>query len=505
MRTLYRASLVRTLSHPGEGEWILVDGRHVERVGTGEPPGSDRAVDLPGTTIVPGFVDAHVHLTGTGTHHRHPELSEVPDAAGLLERLTGIAAAGEGPLLVHGWDETRWSDPTLPTIDQLDRVTDRPLAAARADGHITIVNRIALDAAGLLRDEADGVDRDVDGRPTGRVTREANIRLRVWFESHLDDREIEQLQLEAASLAVARGVTSVHEMSLPELRGTRDLQILLGHRRRLPVDVVPYVATTDVATVIDLGLGTIGGDLWVDGSVGARTAWLAEPYEDGSGSGAGYRQDDELAAFFHEAHVAGLQVAVHAIGDAAIDQVISVWERVYTALDSRARRHFRARRHRIEHFELVDGSLIERAAALGLAASVQPSFDAEWGGPGGLYERGLGLERAPRMNPFRSLLNRGLELGAGSDTPVTTIDPLRGVAAFEHHHNPAERLTREQAIRAFTIGSARLAHQEGKKGSLEPGSHADFAAYDTDPFTAQTLDGIAPVLTVSLGREVFAR
>jgi len=338
MRTLYRASLVRTLSHPGEGEWILVDGRHVERVGTGEPPGSDRAVDLPGTTIVPGFVDAHVHLTGTGTHHRHPELSAVDDAPGLLELLTGIAAAGEGPLLVHGWDETRWSDPTLPTIDQLDRVTDRPLAAARADGHITIVNRIALDAAGLLRDEADGVDRDADGRPTGRVTREANIRLRVWFESHLDDREIEQLQLEAASLAVARGVTSVHEMSLPELRGTRDLQILLGHRRRLPVDVVPYVATTDVATVINLGLGTIGGDLWVDGSVGARTAWLAEPYEDGSGSGAGYRQDDELAAFFHEAHVAGLQVAVHAIGDAAIDQVISVWERVYTALDSRALR-----------------------------------------------------------------------------------------------------------------------------------------------------------------------
>ncbi len=505
MRTLYRASLVRTLSHPGEGEWILVDGRHVERVGAGAPPGSDRVVELPGTTIVPGFVDSHVHLTGTGTHHRHPELREVDDAAGLIAVLSQTAAAGEGPLLVHGWDETRWWDPTLPSIDDLDAVTDRPLAAARADGHLTLVNRLALDAAGLLRDEAEGVERDADGRPTGRVTREANIRVRVWVESHLHDNEIEELQLEAASIAVAHGVTSVHEMSLPELRGARDLQILLAHRHRLPVDVVPYVATTDVAMVIDLGLATIGGDLLIDGSVGARTAWLSEPYADASGCGVGYREDDELAAFFHEAHVAGLQVAVHAIGDAAIDQVLRVWERVYGGLDSRGRRHFRARRHRIEHFELVDPSAIERAAALGLAVSVQPSFDAEWGGAGGLYEIGLGRGRASRMNPFRSLLHRGLELGAGSDSPVTTIDPLAGVWAFELHHDPIQRLTREQAIRAFTVGSARLAHQEGKKGSLEPGAHADFAAYEADPFTHEAFDGVAPVLTVSLGREVFAR
>jgi hypothetical protein len=393
----------------------------------------------------------------------------------------------------------------VPTIDELDAVTDRPLAAARADGHISLANRIALDAAGLLREEADGVERDVDGRPTGRVTRDANTRLRVWFETNLDEKQIQELQLEAASLAVAHGVTTVHEMSLPELRGTRDLQILLRHRARLPVDVVPYVATHDVAMAIDLGFGTIGGDLLIDGSVGARTAWLREPYADGSGSGIGYHSDEELARFFREAHAAALQVAVHAIGDAAIDQVLGIWERVYAGLDSRGRRHFRARRHRIEHFEVLDPAMIERAGALGLAASVQPSFDAEWGSEGGLYEAALGPERARRMNPFRSVLYRGLEVGAGSDTPVTTIDPLRGVLAFERHHDPTERLSREQAVRAFTVGSARLAHQEGKKGSLEPGSHADLAVYEVDPFIHEDLDGVAPVLTVSLGREVFAR
>ncbi len=108
------------------------------------------------------------------------------------------------------------------------------------------------------------------------------------------------------------------------------------------------------------------------------------------------------------------------------------------------------------------------------------------------------------MNPFRSLLDRGLEVGAGSDSPITAIDPLVGIAAFERHHDPAQRLSREQAIRAYTIGSARLAHLEDKKGALEPGSHADFAAFERDPMQAQSLDGLRPILTVSLGREVFA-
>ena len=137
-----------------------------------------------------------------------------------------------------------------------------------------------------------------------------------------------------------------------------------------------------------------------------------------------YYADDELAGFFHDGHAAGLQVGVHAIGDAAIEQVLRVWERVYQALDSRERRHFRARRHRIEHFEMASMSQVERAAMLGLAVSVQPAFDLCWGGPDELYERRLGVQRSAPMNPFRSMLGRGVEVGAGSDTPVTPLNLL---------------------------------------------------------------------------------
>ena len=195
---------------------------------------------------------------------------------------------------------------------------------------------------------------------------------------------------------------------------------------------------------------------------------------------------------------------MHAIGDRGIEQVLRAWERVYQTLDSRERRHFRARRHRIEHFEMVSEAQIERTAMLGVAVSVQPAFDRYWGQPGGLYEIGVGPARAATMNPFRTLLERGVEVGAGSDAPVTPLDPLLAVDALEHHHDPAQRLSRFEALRLHTIGSARLAHQEEKKGSLGHGMHADFVAYPQDPFEALALDALAPVLTVSLGREVFA-
>ncbi len=459
-------------------------------------------VDLPGTTILPGFIDSHVHLTGTGVSHQAPEIAAARSAAGLLEAIRRVVASREGPIIVHGYDESTWDLREPPSLAELDAASAKALAVVRIDGHLSLANTPALEGSGVL--DMPGVDRDDDGRPTGKVTQEANARLHHWFQNHMADGDVEELQLTAAGLAASHGVTCIHEMSMPAERGLRDLQILLGQRDKLPVDVVTYLATTDIPQVIDLQMQRIGGDLPVDGSIGARTAWLSEPFADGGMSGVGYFADERLEAYFHDAHVAGLQVGVHAIGDAAIEQVVSSWERVYQSLDSRGRRHFRARRHRVEHFEMASARSMERAAMLGLAISVQPTFDAEWGNPGGLYEQGLGWERAASMNPFRELIDRGIEVGAGSDSPITTIDPMVGIAAFEAHHDPVQRLSREVAMRLYTLGSARLAHLEEKKGSLEPGKHADFAVYETDPLEAHTLHGLQPILTVSLGREVFA-
>jgi predicted amidohydrolase YtcJ len=503
VRTLYRAALVRTLSHPDTGAWLLSDGRHVQRVGAGEPPAADRVVDLPGATIVPGFVDSHVHLTPTGQALDDEGVAASTSPQELLEIARARRAEGRDPVVMSGFDETRWERPEHPSVEDLDRVGgDVPLVIFRADGHVGLASSAAIAAAGL--EAEDGVERDEEGTPTGRVTEQAAAKLSRWVTAALSDHQIQELQLKGAALAASRGVTSIHEMQMPHDFGLRDLQVLLGHRDRLPVDALPIVATMDLPLAIDHGFASVGGDLPVDGSIGARTAALTSPYADGGGEGTAYYTDDELLAFFSGGHAAGLQVGVHAIGDRGIEQVIATWERVYGALDSREKRHFRARRHRVEHFEMASADLVERAAMLGLAVSVQPAFDRYWGRPGGLYEIGLGSDRAETMNPFRTMIDRGIEVGAGSDAPVTPLDPLLAIVAMQEHHSPAQRLTRAEAIRLHTIGSARLGHQEEKKGALAPGMHADFVAYDRDPFDVESLEGLAPILTVSLGREVFA-
>src|SRR5439155_2031026 len=233
----------------------------------------------------------------------------------------------DGPALAHGFDESRWHDSSLPTLEDLDGASPRPLVAVRTDGHISLANSPALGESGVLGQP--GVERGSDGSATGVVRREANWALQRWFHEALPDHRIEQFQLQAAALAASRGVTCVHEMAIPDSRGPRDFEVLMSHRDRLPVDTVPYVASMDIPLVMDFALPRIGGDLSLDGSLGARTAFLSRPYVDGEGTGVAYLPSEDLVEVFHNAHLAGLQVAVHAIGDAAIEQCLAAWERVY--------------------------------------------------------------------------------------------------------------------------------------------------------------------------------
>jgi predicted amidohydrolase YtcJ len=482
---------------------MLVDGRHVQRVGSGEPPAADRTVDLPGATILPGFIDAHVHLTSTGLSLLNEDVAHARSKAELLALAAQRAITeGEDVVVLQGFDETRWESPDLPSIAELDAAALLPLVIRRVDGHAALANTAAVVAAEVH--DVPGCERDDSGDPTGMVTRQANARIGRWASASRSEHRIEQLQLAAASLAASRGVTGIHEMSMPHDDGERDVEVFRGHRHRLPVHALAIVATMDVPRAIELGHDAIGGDLPADGSIGARTAALSVPYTGRDDRGTTYYEDDELAGFFHDAHMAGLQVGMHAIGDRAIEQLLSAWERIYASLDSRERRHFRARRHRVEHFEMPNAHQIERTAMLGLAVSVQPAFDRAWGAAGGMYETRVGADRSFAMNPFRAMLDRGVVVGAGSDAPVTPLDPWLAIAAMETHHDPAQRLGRVESIRVHTSGSARLAHHEEKKGLLEPGYHADFAAYDLDPLTLDTVEGLRPMLTVSLGRDVYA-
>ena len=303
-------------------------------------------------------------------------------------------------------------------------------------------------------------------------------RLGRWASASLDDHEIQELQLRAAALGAANGVTSAHEMSMPHWLGLRDLQVFLGHRERLPMDVEPVVATMDIPQIMDLGLPSIGGDLPMDGSIGARTAAIMAPYADSPEAGITYHDDEELAGFFHAGHMAGLQVGVHAIGDRAIEQVLAAWERVYAALDSRERRHFRARRHRIEHFEMAACRADRaggdaRSGGVGAAGVRSVLGCAGWA----VRARGLGSERAATMNPFRTMIDRGIEVGRGLGqlrsrrwTRCCRSRPARRIMTWRNDSPGSKRSGLHTSGRRTTRapggeeGGARSGHARGLRG-----------------------------------------
>ena len=478
MRTLFRGGRVRTLSEPALGDWLLIEDGAVVAWGAGDPPGgAERVLDMGGGTLVPAFCDAHVHLPATGLYASGLDFRGVTSARAILDAFSSQAESGA---LLFGGNFEDPLDKPLTRHDLDSAVGDRPAVLARADMHSCIVSSALLD--GLDVSGLEGVDVDETGRPTGYLREQAAAEAWKWFDANLPRAEQKDAVLAAVRLAYSKGVASVNEMFVVEWRGWSSLEVLLEAVSEVRLRVDPFIATTDVRRIVDMGLPRIGGDWFLDGSFGSHTAWMFEPYDPlppaGSPpSGIAYRSDDEVVDFFAEAQATGLQTGVHAIGDAAIEQALRSWEAVAHrfGLDE-----VRSLRHRIEHFECSSDDHIRRAAQLNIGISLQPAFDRYWGGPEGLYAQRLGWDRARWMNRAETMVAAGLTVGAGSDSTVTPLDPFVQMAALRAHHVPEERLDAEAALRVHTQGSLALSGS-GDEGVLTPGAPADIVLVDRDP------------------------
>ncbi|MDQ3877642.1 MAG: amidohydrolase [Actinomycetota bacterium] len=480
--TLFFNGAIRTNREEGTADWVLVEGDTLRAVGRGsDTPAADRSVDLEGGALVPGFCDAHVHLPATGLYAAGMDFRGEKNADVIL-RAYQERSADPGALLFGGNFEDPLDRP-LTRVDLDSVVGERPALLARADLHSCIVSTALLNQLALS--DQPGIDRGDGGEPTGYLREQAASTAWRWFESNLP----KQVQIDAiraaARLAYSKGVTSVHEMFVVEWRGWDSFDVFREATEPLALNVVVYLGTDDVDRVVALGFDHIGGDYFLDGAFGSHTAWMSEPFLSAPPpgtpeTGISYRSDDQLFGFFSAAQRAGLQVGVHAIGDAAIEQAISTWERVAGEVGVR---EVMARGHRIEHFECAWDDHIERAEALGLTASVQPAFDAFWGGENGMYAQRLGWDRASKMNRFGSMDSAGLRMGAGSDSTVTPLDPFVQMRALRLHHVSDERLSAERALSMATIGAHGLAGDDRHRGELLAGSLADLAWLDRDPAT----------------------
>lgn len=497
---LLTADRIVTLGHGRyQARAILVRGSRVLWVGDDPDlaPPHARRVDLDGCVVGPAFVDSHVHLTPTGISQLGLDLSSVRSPEDLLRAVRLHAEQHTGRVIWgHGWDDHDWIGP-LPTPQELHEAAGgRPATLARIDGHSCLVDTSTLQSAPLAR--SGGIERDADGVATGVLRRDANKVARRWAVGAMSDEDLDRARDEAVRVAVSRGVGTVHEMGGPDAMGVDDFDA--WHEGDWPLEVIPYWGDLDLPFVLERDLRHVGGDIWLDGSLGSHTAALTDPYEDHPTSGSLEFDDTTLVELFTEATHAGVQVAVHAIGDAAIDQAIRCWATVLASLPDHLADAVRRLRHRIEHAEVLRIDQVERIVDLGLVVSAQPVFETLWGQPDGLYERRLGRTRASLTNPYRALADRGVPLAFGSDANVTPIDPWEMVFAAEHRSRGQHEITRLEAVSASTLGGRHAARQERWVGVLRAGMRADLCAWEGDPFGAEDPRGATCALTMVRGR-----
>lgn len=455
---------------------LLVTGDTIAWTGTetaadliATDPAVDAVVDLDAALLAPAFVDAHVHATATGLALGGLDLAGCATLADALDTVARAAAAAPGAtLLGTGWDETRWPERRPPSAAELDRAAaGAQVYLARVDGHSAVVSTSlahhsgAPELPGWLGAGLCHHDAHHAARATGYATISPGQRRDAWRL--------------VRTTAARHGIVALHEMAGPEISSADDLAGLLTFAESEPGPRLVGYWAGDLATATALGVG-LGGDAFVDGSLGSHTAALRAPYTDHPHRHpAPLLTEDDVRDAVLGCWPDGRQAGFHAIGDAALDVVLAG---LWAAVDTIGLGPVAAARHRIEHCELVHPDQITQIARLGLIASVQPAFDATWGGPAGMYAERLGADRGALMNPFAALAAAGVPLALSSDAPVTPLDPWGGVRAAVAHRTHGAGLSAHAAFDAATRGGWYAARAEATgAGTLAAGHPATFAVW----------------------------
>jgi len=446
--------------------------------------------DSPLGFIVPGLIDSHTHPLETGLQMLFANLSGVASIAEVHERLRARRqdALEHGMMLGFNLEPDRLSERRYPTRHELDAVLPEiPVFVYRVDGHSAVTNTAGLQLilAKYPGVKPPGMEGDCNGRPTGVLRGEAYEKASRVFKHRLGPEQVREALRLAGTEAAARGVTTIGALVGVEDTTDDEWRVLLDGLESMAVRTVPFLQTWNTEVPLRFGLRQAGGCLLIDGSFGSHTAAISQGYADAPGNnGASYVTDEKLLSFLGTAADAGLQTAVHAIGDRAVEQVVRCHERIAKAGSDNPLRH------RIEHAELLNDSLADRIARLGLVLGVQPAFEAEWGGPDRMYAQRLG-ERWRSTNPYRRLLDSGIRLAGGSDAPITPIDPVAGIRAAVERPNPHQTITGEEALAMFTSIAAFALIREGACGSIEVGKDADITVLTADPRTTSRCQVVA--------------
>lgn len=504
-----------TLVDNVRGETVAADGRvvpftallfsddgivkQVFHQGEKTPKRPEYHVDGKGRVMLPGLIDAHLHMISLGFAALTLDLSDTHSLAEAQAKIKAFAEAHPDRqwIIGRGWNQEQWNLGRFPTAAELDAVVpDRPVWLNRVDGHAGWANTVALKAAGITaatKSPAGGeILHDAAGNPAGVLVDAAtSLMSKTVPEPRAQDRD---LALDTAQRILFKyGITAAADMgtSIEDWQAFRRA----GDANRLYIRIMSYALGVDNMVLI-AGPGPtpwlygdrlrMGGlKLFMDGALGSRGAWLKAPYaDDPKTRGLPQLTDTQLKNLMSRAAMDKFQVAVHAIGDAGNAEVLD-------AIEDLAQTYKGDRRWRVEHAQIVDPADIARFGQNGIVASMQPVHQTS---DRLMAEARLGPERLKGAYAWHSMLAAGAHLAFGSDAPVEAPDPWAGIAAAISRQGPdgepfggwqpQEVVTREQALAAYTTGAAWAGFAEDRFGTLAPGMRADFIFVDTDPMLA---------------------
>lgn len=442
---------------------IAIRNGIVSRVSKSMEGMNGKKIDLEGKTVVPGFIDSHAHLMSLGLSMNRLDLSQEKTRQDTLEAARRYSESARNEVLVgYGWDETFWGEKEYLASDELD-FTDRPMILFRKDMHMATINTAALRISGITAKNG--------------IVKEENLR-NLDHLTNPDMAEIRKAMISAIQRAASEGITTVRDISLPEVP-----EAISG--MSLPVRVISIIYDRSFDSQKDGTERIWGSKVFLDGSIGSLSAahegWPEENLK---------FTDSALAAHIGSFIQKGVPVAMHAIGEKAVKQAVSALKEQGKSL-----------RNSIEHFELVDQDTLSDVGGNTVVSS-QPNF-LQWSLKGGLYEDRLGKEWFGRDNPFREIIEAGIHLAFGSDT--MPIGPSYGISLAVNTPHRRQRITMDEAVTAYTAGGAYVIGEEKFNGRIEEGYRADLAVFDDQYLQDASVIGEKKALMTILGGQIVYR
>ncbi len=478
---------------------LLISENRIETVGDNHEikaaiDEQTEVIDLQGRTVIPGFVDTHTHLMGFGLTFSRVDLSDtksLEEALTLIKEREARTQPGSWIIAVE-FDESQWEENRYPKKEELDSISSiHPIIVKRMCGHVAVANTIALQH---YTEEWEKVDRN-----SGLLLEDAALNMNKIVSP--TEHELKEGLEKAIQHAHSSGITTVSDIVRTNYI---DIYKKLRAQNKLKIRIHANLFIEHLKDRIEMGSknGTNDDILWIggikvftDGSLGARTAALLEPYSDDlNNNGMLFYKQDKLDKIVKEVDDNGFQLIIHAIGDRAIAQVLNSYDKVIK--DPR-----NPLRHRIEHMEVLNSDLIERMSKMNIVASLQPNFVGKWSNYGGLNMQRLGEKRWRLCNPFRTIKDAGLIIAFGSD--CMPMDPLFGIHSAVNHPLKEQRISVMDALKMYTINAAYAISAEDKIGSIKKGKLADIVVLSEDILTSKEINNIDVEMMIFSGEVVF--